>query len=88
MKRPFQENFSGDLKYILDAAIKAAGWVQAVISFVLLTILYLMVLTPIALLLRLRGKDFMERTWDDRRPSYWSPVEASSDVKQRYLNQF
>lgn len=60
------------------------GWT---ISHILLGMVYFLVFTPIGLVMRLLGKDPMERRFEPSAPTYWikrpPPAEAS-----RYFRQF
>ncbi len=60
------------------------GWV---VTHVLLTAIFLLVVTPIGLLLRLLGKDPLARRIEPAADSYWveRPAETPTD---RYFNQF
>ena len=60
------------------------GWT---ISHLLLLFVYYAILTPIGLLLRLAGKDPLERRQDRSAPSYWSRRDQDQDVKS-YFRQF
>ena len=60
------------------------GWV---LSHVILALVYFLVLTPTGLLLRLVGKDPMERRLDPTATTYWIERPAARDV-QRYFRQF
>jgi len=60
------------------------GWV---VSHLVLLIVFALVVTPIALLLRLLGKDPLGRRIDPSATSYWTPREARADVR-RYFQQF
>ena len=56
-------------------------------SYVILTVVFYLVLTPIGLLMRLVGRDPMCRRFDRRAESYW--VERPQDDDQtRYFRQF
>ena len=58
-----------------------------VVSTVLMTLIYFVIMTPIGLLLRLFGKDALHRKMDPSAPSYWirrpPPVAAA-----RYFRQY
>ena len=59
------------------------------ISRALLTIIFFIVLTPTALIMRLVGKDPMERKWDPAVKSYWIKREEDPNANlQRYEKQF
>jgi len=56
-------------------------------SFVLLAAFYFLLLTPLALVFRLIGRDSLCRRYEPDAESYW--VEhTSSDKMERYLHQF
>ena len=65
-------------------AAQPAGWT---ISHVVLGIVYYLVLTPIGLLLRLAGRDPLQRRFDREATSYWIKREAPADAA-RYFRQF
>lgn len=58
-----------------------------VVSFVLLAAFYFLLLTPIALVFRLIGRDTLHRKFDPTAGSYWVPHESSDDM-ERYFHQF
>jgi Saxitoxin biosynthesis operon protein SxtJ len=60
------------------------GWV---VSHLVLFVVFWLVVTPIALLLRVLGKDPMRRKFDDFIESYWEPRGAPEDVES-YFRQF
>lgn len=61
------------------------GWIM---TRVILTILYYLIVTPIGLLARIVGKDFLERKIRKDQASYWVPVEQKPFDPKRYENQF
>ncbi len=58
-----------------------------VVSFALLAGIYFLVITPIAMLMRLLGRDPLERRIDRSAETYWRPCEPSSDIAH-YFRQF
>ena len=56
-------------------------------STFLLVLVYYGVLTPIGFLLRLIGRDPMQREFDQEKKSYWVERDESEDSK-RYFRQF
>jgi hypothetical protein len=61
------------------------GWVM---TRVLLTIFYFLVLTPVGVVRRISGKPTLDADWRKRRASYWidrEPVEAAID---RYARRY
>ena len=48
---------------------------SVIMTYVILTIMFFLVITPIGLLLRLAGKDLLEMRLDRKKDSYWVPVD-------------
>ncbi len=69
------------------------NWMRAAVplgwtfSHLLLALIYYTMLTPIGLVLRLRGHDPMQRRFDPSRSTYWSPRPTAPHVS-RYFRQF
>jgi hypothetical protein len=60
------------------------GWV---VGRVLLTLIYYGLLTPLALGMRLLGRDPLQQRFEPEAPTYWQPRRPVLDRK-RYLRQF
>ena len=60
------------------------GWV---VSHVMMLAVYYLVLTPIGLVMRLCGRDPMQRQLDRDAKTYWLPRSTRSDLKS-YFRQF
>ena len=60
------------------------GWINARI---LLTLLFLVVITPVGLAMRLFGRDPLRRCWRDRRGG-WSPYPASRRDTRHYERMY
>jgi hypothetical protein len=58
-----------------------------VVSIVLLAAFYFLLLTPVALVFRLIGRDVLYRRFDAAAESYWVPHKPSEDM-ERYFHQF
>ncbi len=59
------------------------------ISRILLTIIFLLVMTPTGIIMRLTGKDPMDRQRDPAAATYWSPRTQEPDTSiERYEKQF
>jgi len=58
-----------------------------VVSHLLIAAVYYLVITPIGLLLRLRGRDAMKRRFPGGEESYWVERETVED-QRRYFRQF
>ncbi len=59
------------------------GWVM---TRVILVIVFYLVITPIGFVVRLSGKDFMNRSFPGREGSYW--LDHAERVKEDYERQF
>jgi hypothetical protein len=60
------------------------GWL---VSQVMLVILFYVVVTPIALILRLNGRDLLARKLSPNRSSFWTKKNMPQDVRS-YFRQF
>jgi hypothetical protein len=61
------------------------GWLMT--RIILITLFYLVV-TPIGLLAKICGKDFLNRKFNKTAQSYWIPRKATTSDKKNYENQF
>src|SRR5438876_8420236 len=59
------------LKHVYIAWMAVGLFLGLIVSTVLLTLFFYLVVTPIGLAARCFGKDFLERKWDAKGPSYW-----------------
>ncbi|MBM4005399.1 MAG: hypothetical protein FJ295_19255 [Planctomycetes bacterium] len=66
------------------ALVYPIGWL---VSQLLLVMLYYAVITPAALIMKLRRFDPMQRRFDRSAASYWQPRSSDSDAR-RYFRQF
>lgn len=57
-----------------------------IVSNTAVTAVYLLVVTPIGLALRLLGRDPLRRRFERDRPSYWEDAEKTGDA-ERYFRQ-
>ena len=71
------------------------GWMSSAfvlgfaVSTVLLTVLFYLVVTPIGLIARMVGRDFLNRKWDRKAASYWMMRDRSPPKQIRnYEQQF
>jgi hypothetical protein len=58
------------------AWMKLAHYLGTVMTVVLVTIAFLVAITPLGLLMRIFGKDLLNLKFDPKQRSYWLPVEA------------
>jgi len=59
-----------------------------VMSQVILTLFFFLLVTPISLLARLVGKDFLNRKLDRQATTHWIPCEAKAKTPASYEQQF
>ena len=61
------------------------GWMM---TRVILSLLFYIIITPIGLILRFFGKQFLELRWDNSKESYWN-YRVNEDLKnENYEKQF
>jgi len=58
-----------------------------VLSYVIMGALYFLIIGPIAIVLRLAGRDPMRRARDPHAASYWTPARPARD-KESYFHQY
>ena len=68
-------------KKIIDAVIFSLNWIVSMSS---LLIAFYLVFTPIAILARLLGKDFLHKKIDKSTPSYWTKRINPLSSKESY----
>ena len=61
------------------------GWIM---TRVILSLLFYITLTPIGLILRFFGKQFLELRWDQSKESYWNIRTNDHLQKENYEKQF
>lgn len=61
------------------------GWFM---TRVILSLLFYLVITPIGLIMRVCGKDFLNRSFDKNNDSYWIPRKTATHSKEDYEKQF
>jgi hypothetical protein len=76
------------LKYIYIAWMALAFTLGFLMSSVILTLFFFLLVTPIGLLARLLGKDFLARKMDQQATSYWIPCAKETKTAQSYERQF
>jgi Saxitoxin biosynthesis operon protein SxtJ len=76
------------LKYVYLAWMSLAIVLGFVVSRVLLTLFFFLVITPIGFMARCSGKDFLGLKLDRKAASYWLPREKKSRRPEEYERQF
>lgn len=61
------------LERVLGAILRA---IMTVVTYVVLTVSYFVVFTPMGLLMKILGKDLLDRRFPTDEKSYWVPVEV------------
>lgn len=73
------------LEFIFKYWMKGAHAIGLVVTTVILTLIYYIIFAPVALFLRFRGKDYMQRCLEAGIGSYWMKREKSqTDDKQQF----
>jgi len=76
------------LKYPYIAWMTMAFALGFVMSQVILTLFFFLLVTPIGLVARLFGKDFLNRKRDPQATTYWVPRETKAKTPGSYEEQF
>jgi len=78
----------GMLRPILVAWIRFAEGLNWVITRLLLTIVFVLLLTPMGIWVRLRGKDPLKRRFLPPGTSYWEPPEEVDTSLEGFRKQY
>ena len=76
------------MKWIYIAWMSVAFVLGFVMAHVILAVLFYLVITPIGLLAKLAGKDFLSLKLDRAAKSYWIPREKKPKSAADYERQF
>ena len=76
------------LKWVYIAWMSIAFALGFVMAHVILTLFFYLVITPVGLLARLVGKDFLSLKLDRSVKSYWLPREQKARKPADYERQF
>lgn len=68
--------------------MKLAEVMSRVMTRILLSVFFYLVLTPIALLMRVLGKAPLDLAWKDGKPTYWIDKPEAEYTVERYSKQF
>ncbi|MCU0666087.1 MAG: SxtJ family membrane protein [Candidatus Omnitrophica bacterium] len=64
---------------------KILSWIN---TRILLIIMFYLIFTPIGIMIRLLGKDLLERKIDKNSKTYWKKKEKGEFTPESYLHQF
>lgn len=65
--------------------MKFAEKLSIVVTYVIVTFTFFLVVTPIGLIMRMVGKDLLSLRFDSTKTSYWEPVEPDGPGSRPYL---
>lgn len=68
--------------------MRVAHGIGAVVTTVILTLVFYLIFTPVALFFRLIGKDYLERRWNPGAQTYWHARPLGERPAEDYLQQF
>lgn len=68
--------------------MKVAQAIGAVVTTVILTVVFFLIFTPMAIVLRSMKKDHLQRWWEKEANSYWQKKPPLAFSKERYHQQF
>src|SRR3954453_1687791 len=69
---------------VYRAGMTLGFYLGQIVSRVLLTVMFLLVLTPLGVLLRLFGKDLLLLKRRTDQATYWQEVKTKSDLKRQF----
>jgi hypothetical protein len=72
----------GLLRPVERAWMTLAGWLSVAMTFVMLTLAFFLVVTPLGLIRRLGGRDPLHLEPDRNAASYWVPVEPDGPASR------
>ena len=76
------------LKWVYIAWMSLAFGLGFVMAHVILTLFFFLIITPMGLLARICGKDFLSLKQERSKPSYWIPRPPKSISVTNYERQF
>jgi hypothetical protein len=74
------------IEWLFVAATTVTRPIGLVVSELMIVLIYFGVITPVAILARLVGRDRLQRTFDRRASSYWVPRKQTADPS-RYFRE-
>ena len=76
------------LKHFYIAWMSLAAVLGFIMTRLILSILFYIIITPIGLILRLTGKDLLDMKWDKKKNSYWIKREKTEYFRESSEKQF
>jgi hypothetical protein len=65
-----------------------AYYLSFVMTYIILTLFYFVAVTPAGLIMRLFGKDPMNRRFPGKEASYWVPAQVHENTVERYSKPY
>ena len=65
-----------------------AYFIGGIVSRIILTILFYLVITPTGLILKLFGKDVLDKKFEKNRESYWVKKDLTGITKDQYKKMY
>lgn len=79
--------FPPALRHIYMAWMSLAVVLGFIVSHIILVVFFFLVVTPIGLLSRFMGKDFLRLKLDRKSTTYWMPREPRKDASPEHYEQ-
>ena len=76
------------LKHFYARWMQAAHVIGTVVTGVILSLVFCAIFAPVGIVLRLLGKDFLDREFDGNAQSYWLERTLEDFSPKRYTQQF
>ena len=76
------------LKHFYIIWMKLANILSWIMTRVILTIVFFLVLTPLGIIVKLTGRDLLDLKMDKNALSYWTKAEKKEFKKEDYYRQF
>ncbi len=76
------------LKQVYIAWMAFAYYLSFVMTYVILTVFFYLIMTPVGLVMRAAGKDLLSRKFPDGRESFWIPAHKYDDDIERYSKPY
>jgi hypothetical protein len=76
------------LRHVYLAWMGLALVIGMIVTTILLTVFYFIVMAPIGWIARAVGRDFMQRRFDKTATTYWSPRAKADPGPERFEKQF
>ncbi len=76
------------LRYLYFVWMTIGLTLGTIMTAIILSVVFVVAITPIGLVMKLLGKDPMQRRIDPEAPTYWIPKPTAGPDKKHYLRYF